>query len=30
MPIGVYFSPESFPVDRYDSTLADLKKYESL
>ena len=25
MPIGVYFSPESFPVDKYDSTLKDLE-----
>jgi hypothetical protein len=25
MAIGVYFSPESFPVDKYDSTLKDLE-----
>jgi hypothetical protein len=25
MAIGIYFSPESFPVDKYDSTLKDLE-----
>jgi hypothetical protein len=25
MAIGVYFSPDSFPVDKYDSTLKDLE-----
>ena len=25
MAIGVYFSPESFPVEKYDSTLKDLE-----
>jgi hypothetical protein len=25
MAIGVYFGPESFPVDKYDSTLKDLE-----
>jgi hypothetical protein len=26
MAIGVYFSPDSFPVDKYDSTLKDLEE----
>jgi hypothetical protein len=25
MAIGIYFSPESFPVEKYDSTLKDLE-----
>ena len=25
MAIGAYFTPESFPVDKYDSTLSDLE-----
>jgi hypothetical protein len=25
MAIGVYFSPESFPVEKYDSTLTELE-----
>ena len=25
MALGIYFSPDSFPVDKYDSTLKDLE-----
>jgi hypothetical protein len=25
MALGIYFGPESFPVDKYDSTLKDLE-----
>ena len=25
MALGIYFAPESFPVDKYDSTLKDLE-----